>query len=171
MSRGGRRPNAGRPKGSNVFGESTKVVRIPLSRVDEVKALLLNPATRIPLFASKVPAGFPSPPEDYIESHLDLNEYLIKHPAATFVVGAIGDAMTGAGIFSGDILVVDRSLPPETGRIVIAAVDGELTVKRLHRNAHTLTLKAENPEYPDIHIKQKQDTVIWGVVTNVIHKV
>ena len=116
-SRGGKRPNAGRPKGSNVFGESTKVVRIPLSRVDEVKALLLNPATRIPLFASKVPAGFPSPLDDYIESHLDLNEYLIKHSAATFMVGAIGDSMTGAGIFSGDILVVDRSLPPETGRI------------------------------------------------------
>jgi len=88
---------------------------------------------RIPLFAAGVPAGFPSPADDYIDRHLDLHEHLIEHPAATFYVRASGDSMVGAGIHDGDLLIVDRAVEPRDGHIVIAVVHGELTVKRLRR--------------------------------------
>lgn len=171
MPRGGKRINAGRPAGSSRYGETTKVLRVPLSRVDDVRQLIQNQYQKIPLFSANVPAGFPSPADDYIEDHLDLNEHLIKHPAATFMVRATGDSMIGAGIFSGDILIVDRSLPVANGAVVIAAIDGELTVKRFFKQGNSLRFKAENPDYPDIVVKGEQDTIIWGVVTNVIHAV
>lgn len=173
MPRGGKRPNAGRPSGTSAYGESTKVMRVPVSRLKEIKELLAtsSPPLSIPLFSAKVSAGFPSPADDYIETYLDLNEHLIKHPAATFMVKAIGDSMIGAGISSGDILIVDRSIEPVHRKVVIAAIDGELTVKRLFLTDSQMILKAENPNYPDIEIKQDQDTTIWGVVTNVIHEV
>jgi DNA polymerase V len=123
----------------------------------------------LPLFTGKVAAGFPSPADDYIEKTLDLNELLIKKPAATFFARAQGESMLGAGIHPNDILVVDRSMDPVPGHIVICALNGELTVKRLAKDGERWQLKAENPAYPDIVIHDDLELVIWGVVTNVIH--
>ena len=126
---------------------------------------------RLPLFISKVAAGFPSPADDYVEKTLDLEELLIEKPAATFFVRAQGDSMLGAGIHPNDILVVDRSKEPMPDKIVICAVNGELTVKRLIFSNDQWRLKAENPAYPDIPLTEDLETVFWGTVTNVIHPV
>lgn len=118
---------------------------------------------KLPYFLSRVPAGFPSPAEDYEEGRLDLNDF-IEHPAATFFVRATGNSMTGAGIFSGDLLIVDRSKQAKHNSIVIAVVQGEMTVKRLIKHKGDYYLKADNPNYPNITITE--DTHIWGVVKN-----
>ena len=123
----------------------------------------------LPLFTGKVAAGFPSPADDYVEKNLDLNELLVQKPAATFFVRAQGESMLGAGIHPNDILVVDRSLEAIPGKVVICAINGELTVKRLERVNEQWQLKAENPAYADIVIHDELELVIWGVVTNVIH--
>ena len=171
MSHGGKRPNAGRPKGQGKYGELTQSMRVPRSRIEDIKAFLDSGINyKIPLYSSTVCAGFPSPADDYIEMHLDLNSHLIKHPAATFFVIASGDSMTDAGISSGDMLVVDRSLEATHGKIVIAAINGELTVKRLSRVAGIVQLLPENTNYPPIEISGDEDLVIWGVVTHVIHQ-
>ena len=128
MPRGGVRAGAGRPKGQGKFGEKTKPIRIPISKIDSVMNFINNSNISLPLYSSKVPAGFPSPADDHMEGKLDLNTHLVKHPTATFFVKASGDSMLGAGIHDGDILVVDRSLEPRKGKVVIAAVDGQLTV-------------------------------------------
>lgn len=123
-----------------------------------------------PLFSSGVSAGFPSPAEDYIEQRLDLNELLIHNPAATFFVRVNGESMIGAGIMHEDILVVDRSLEPVSGRIVIAVVDGEFTVKRLFIDGDSFRLVAENPEYPAVKMSEGISCEVWGVVTSSIHQ-
>jgi DNA polymerase V len=123
-----------------------------------------------PLFLEPVAAGFPSPAGDYIECRLDLNEHLIQHPSATFFVRVAGDSMTGAGIHDGDILIVDRSLEPESGSVVVAAVNGELTVKRLIRRNGCSMLKPENDAFSCVDIPEQADVHIWGVATSVIHK-
>jgi DNA polymerase V len=125
----------------------------------------------LPLFAGKVAAGFPSPAADYVEKTLDLNELLIQKPAATFFVRAQGESMLGAGIHPNDLLVVDRSIEPVSGKIVICALNGELTVKRLVHENEQWQLQAENPSYPDIVLSEDLELVVWGVVTNVIHAV
>ncbi|MBU0483944.1 MAG: translesion error-prone DNA polymerase V autoproteolytic subunit [Proteobacteria bacterium] len=118
-----------------------------------------------PLFSSGVSAGFPSPAEDYIEQRLDLNELLIKNPAATFFVRVNGDSMIGAGINHNDILIVDRSLEPVSGKIVIAIINGEFTVKKLIKHGHSCKLVAENPAYPTVELTEESSCEIWGVVT------
>jgi len=120
-------------------------------------------------FEAVVPAGFPSPAADYEEDRLDLNRYLIKNPAATFFVRVTGYSMIGAGIHSGDLLVVDRSLEPRDKSVVIAVVDGELTVKRIRIGKKKITLEPENEDYPVRQIDKDTDFQVWGVVTNVIH--
>lgn len=125
----------------------------------------------VPLFTEQVAAGLPSPADDYLEDNLDLNKYLVKHPIATFFVRVTGDSMIGAGIHSGDILIVDRSLEADNRKVVIAVVDGELTVKRLVRKNGTIHLIPENDKYEPIVIKDEIDLEIWGVVTSVIHAV
>jgi DNA polymerase V len=124
---------------------------------------------RLPLFTSKIAAGFPSPADDYVEKNLDLNELLITQPAATFFGRAEGVSMIGAGIFPNDILVINRAIEPTSGKIVICALNGELTVKRLTHDGEIWILKAENPAYPDIPIHEELEMVIWGVVTHAIH--
>jgi DNA polymerase V len=121
------------------------------------------------LYQQPVSAGYPSPAEDYIEGKLDLNLHLVKNPDATFYVRVSGDSMTGAGIHSGDLLVVDRSLDPVSGRIVIAVLNGELTVKRLFVEGDRLILNAENENYPPIEVTEPQELSIWGVATSVVH--
>lgn len=175
-SRGGARPGAGRPA-----SEPTKVVRLPERLVPLVKELAALPAgvraawpqpatLKRPLFGHRVPAGFPSPADDYVEAWLDLNEHLIEHREATFFVQASGDSMTGAGIQDGNLLVVDRALEPRHGDIVIAVIDGELTVKRLDKRRGKVRLVAENPAYAPIEFKDGQELTIWGVVTSVIQR-
>ncbi len=170
--RGGKRPGAGRPRGAGKYGEASKQLRIPHSRVSEVQALLTNhnPRNQLPLYASKVQAGFPSPADDYIERYLDLNTEYIKHPAATFLLKATGESMLDAGIFPDDVLIVDRSLTPVDGSIVIAAVDGELTVKRLSKTPGKVQLMPANAHFKPIDITENQEVVLWGVVTLVLHK-
>ena len=123
----------------------------------------------LPVYISAVSAGFPSPAEDYIEGKLDLNEHLIARPSATFMVRATGDSMTGVGIFSGDILIVDRSVQPRHGSIIIAVVDSELTVKRLYRRKGVIKLEAANPAYPSINVSDDMELWCWGVVTASVH--
>ncbi|MEY4598156.1 MAG: polymerase subunit [Pseudomonadota bacterium] len=123
----------------------------------------------LPLGAGRVAAGFPSPATDHVEQRLDLSEYLVLHPEATFFLRVKGDSMTGAGIHHGDLLIVDRSLSPASGRVVVATLNGELTVKRLQRSRGKLTLKAENPAYPDLAVSDEHDFQIWGVVAHVVH--
>lgn len=121
-------------------------------------------------FDAKVSAGFPSPAGDYEEDKLDLNKHLIKNPAATFFVRVTGDSMVGAGIHSGDLLVVDRSTEPRDKNIVIAVINGELTVKRIRIKNKKITLEAENENYPSQQISEDMEFEVWAVVTNVIHQ-
>ena len=197
-SHGGRRPGAGRKPGYGPFGEATVPIRVPASQAETVRAWLdrqkqrpshraaadagavewvgpaaLEPATLArPLFLSRVRAGFPSPADDYVEERIDLNAHLVKHPAATFFLRVKGHSMTGAGIFDHDLVVVDRSLDPVNGAVVIAVIDGELTVKRLALLlGGEVELRPENPEFPVIRLNEFQELSIWGVVTDVIHSV
>ncbi|MFT4578626.1 MAG: DNA polymerase V [Nitrospinales bacterium] len=123
----------------------------------------------LPLALCHVEAGFPSPADDYMEGALDLNEHIIKHPSATYFVKASGDSMIGAGIFNGDLLIVDRSLEASSGKVVIAEVDGQLTVKRLLKLNDGFSLQSENSSYPPIELHEGNEVVVWGVVTHVIH--
>ncbi|RUM90663.1 MAG: DNA polymerase V [Thiomicrospira sp.] len=195
---GGARKGAGRKKGSGKFGEETKVIRVPESKVTVVKHWLseqaeaeqqqktlqeaqalagdklqiqlpeFNEAVLLPLHSHKVVAGFPSPADDYVETRLDLNDKLIQNKQATFLLTVQGDSMKKAGIQDGDILVVDRSLTPQDGKIVIAALDGELTVKTLSIKSTGTWLVPENDNYPPIPVREESDIVIWGVVTATI---
>lgn len=126
------------------------------------------PFQPLPLVSAQVEAGFPSVADDHVESSLDLQKYLIPRPAATFFVRAKGESMTGAGIFPGDLLIVDKSLSPQSGQIIIALYQGEFTVKRLVIEKGQGYLKAENPAFPTIAITQVDAFEIWGTVTHVI---
>lgn len=143
--------------------ESVKVVDIKLP-LDGYKI-------ELPLFLESVSAGFPSPADDYLEGKLDLNKHLIKNPAATFFVRVTGDSMIDAGIHSGDILVVDRSLTPKNGSIVIAIIDSELIVKRMQLIKNKIFLVPENPKFETIEISGEMNFEVWGVVSTVIHSV
>ncbi len=132
---------------------------------------MAEPSTvHLPEMLHYIPAGFPSPADDYMENSLDLNEYLIKNKAASFFVRVAGDSMNGAGIMSGDILLVDRSLDPGHNKIVVAIVDNEMTVKKLCYRDNKNFLVSENPEYKPIEITEHMDCSIWGVVAAVIRK-
>ncbi len=192
MPRGGKRTGSGRPKGSGKYGEPTKSIRLPISLVEQLEQMQASdlgngspqePSVTevmrsqhlteytLPLYMVPVAAGFPSPAEDYIEGNIDLNRHLVKNPAATFLVRVTGDSMIAAGIHSGDVLVVDRSLEASQGKIVIAVLNGELTVKRIHYEGQRVLLMPENPDYPAIAIDEGAQFQVWGVVTNVIHPV
>ncbi len=124
---------------------------------------------KLQFFLNPVTAGFPSPASDYIDKSLDLNEILIKNKASTFLVRALGDSMINAGIFSGDILIIDKSITPSSKNIVVAILNGEFTVKRFIQEKEKIILRPENLKYPDIEISSEDDFKIWGVVTFVIH--
>ncbi len=118
----------------------------------------------------KVAAGFPSPAADHTRQRIDLNEHLIRNREATFIFRVKGDSMTGIGIYDGDELLVDRSIEPRHGNIVLAVINQEFTVKRLHHRHGAVQLIAENPLYPPIQPKENEELVIWGVVTRNLHK-
>lgn len=189
MARGGHREGAGRKKGFGAYLEPTKPIRIPLSLIPNIMELLKthcikNPYAMTmgslsnddtplpcPLYSNKVAAGFPSPCDDHIEDMLDLNQLLITNRPATFYVRVSGSSMVGAGINPGDLLLVDRSLEAKNNSIIIAAVNGELTVKRLYITKTTMSLLPENSDFPPIPITDEMDFHIWGVVKHVIHTV
>ena len=118
-----------------------------------------------------VAAGYPSPAQDYFDGRIDLNEYLIKDITSTYVVRVSGDSMEGAGISDGDELIVNRALEPKDGSVVIAVLDGELTIKRLRITATGVVLQAENPKYPDIRVPALSELTVWGVATRCLHHV
>jgi DNA polymerase V len=122
----------------------------------------------LPLYFTTIKAGFPSPADDFLDRSIDLNDHLIPHPAATFLVTVSGDSMIKAGIFPGDILIVDKSLEPKNRDIVIGVIDNEFTVKRFVKISGGDFLYPENPTYKPIRLSE--GNAIWGVVTYVIHK-
>jgi DNA polymerase V len=124
-----------------------------------------------PLYGHAISAGFPSPAEDYIEDYLDLHKLMVHNPPATFFLRVKGTSMIGAGIGDGDLLVVDRSLPAVSGKIVVAALDGELTVKKLIVKKDRVFLAPANDEYQTVEVTDREDAVIWGVVTFAVRKV
>ena len=121
------------------------------------------------LFSSRIKAGFPSPADDYIDQALDLNDYLIAHPAATFFLKVDGESMINLGIQHNDVLIVDRSLQAKSGMVVVAAIDGQFTVKQLKKINNKIFLLPANPKFPALEITENMELTVWGVVTNVIH--
>lgn len=186
---GGTRKGAGRKA---AFGEPTKTVRVPQSLVPVVVGYLdamkrtpaavadrvglrpiavLRAATAVPTLGRQVRAGKPTSGDDYQEDAVDLGKHLVRDPSSTFVMKVDGWSMRDAGIADGDELVVDRGVAPEDGRIVIADIDGELTVKRLKRTATGWLLQASNPDFADVPVGDKNDLHIRGVVTRVLRAV
>ena len=186
---GGTRQGAGRKA---AYGEPTKTVRVPQSLVpvvvgylDAMKRTLsvvadraglrpiemLRAATAVPALGRRVRAGNPASGDDYQEDAVDLGRHLVRDPRSTFVMTVDGWSMRDAGIADGDELVVDRGVAAEDGRIVIAELDDELTVKRLRRTATGWLLQASNPDFADVPIDDKNDLHVWGVVTRVLHAV
>ena len=185
---GGKRENAGRKA---QYKEKTVVMRVPESKVMAIKTWLqpipqddrihakdlalktiaVRTHVEIPYPLESVAAGFPSPAQDYAEDALDLNEHLIQNPLSTFVLRVNSWSMKGAGIDAGDQILIDRSLTAEHGDIVLALINNEFTVKRLMKEKDAdVWLKAENPDYPDIHLHSLDELVIWGVVTCILKK-
>ncbi|MEK7638678.1 MAG: translesion error-prone DNA polymerase V autoproteolytic subunit [Patescibacteria group bacterium] len=139
-----------------------RATSLPLA---EKKLTKDGPFSNIPLYATRPSAGFPTPGDDLVERPLDLNDLLIDNPAATFFVRVAGDSMEEAGIFDGDILIVDRSINPAIGKIVVAAVYGELVVKRLLKHEGSMALVSAKAGYKPIMVADADDVFIWGVVT------
>lgn len=171
MTHGGKRKGAGRPKGQGQYGEPTKPIRLPESLIEPVLNFVKNKGYQVPLFSSKVAAGHPSVADDHVETCIDLQDHLIKNVSETFLVRVSGQSMIDAGIFENDLLVVDRSRLPAHGKIVIAAIDGQLTVKRLHQKNNQLFFMPENKKFNPIKVAPENEILIFGVVTHVIHAV
>lgn len=181
---GGRRKGAGRRPGG-AHGESTRPVRVPVSLAPHIAEMLPfakalgagllrlppgDPPRRCTaLYGSRVAAGFPSAADDYIEARLDLNEHLLGHKEATFFLRVKGDSMTGANIHDRNLLIVDRSVEPKHNDIVVAVINGELTVKRLYKRRGVVKLLAANEAYPEIVSKPGHELSVWGVVRHVVH--
>ncbi len=130
----------------------------------------LSEEKEIPFFATPISAGFPSPADDYVDVSLDLNKHLIKHPSATFYARVKGDSMINAGIYDGDLLIVDRALDIYDNCIAVCIIDGEFTVKRLKKKSDKILLIPENEEYKAIEVSEFNDFEVWGIVAYVIHK-
>lgn len=192
-NRGGSRPGAGRKPGGGLYGEPTTVLRIPASQEAPIRDFLaalnqkrqreaqdnvvelaeLAPDSRkmvLPLYSTKVMAGFPSPADDHVERRLNPSDYLVDNDGATFFVRVKGDSMIDAGIFEDDVLVIDRSRVPQIGDIVLAVLDGEFTVKTLGKSKQNARLIPANRHYPVIEVKEGQAFEVWGVVTGSMRK-
>lgn len=170
MPHGGKRKGAGRPKGKGPWGEETKPLRVPLSLVGGVVKFMENHGYKLPLYASSIPAGFPLQPADDIEKVTDLNSILLKNPEQCFLLRVKGDSMINACIHDGDLLIVDRSLEVTSGKIVVAMIDGQATVKRFKKDKNGIFLMPENNNYQPIHVIQGQTLDISGVVSGVVRE-
>ncbi|RIA09382.1 DNA polymerase V [Flavobacteriaceae bacterium MAR_2010_72] len=122
----------------------------------------------LPFVANGISAGFPSPADDFLDINIDLNKHLIKNPSTSFYGRVRGDSMMDAGIHDGDLLIIDKSLEPQNGKIAVCFIDGEFTVKRIKMEKNTIWLIAENQNYQPIQVTKDNDFIIWGMVTNVI---
>lgn len=171
MPRGGKRKGAGRPPGKGPWKEATKPLRIPVSLLDAVTRFIETRGYRLPVYASRVPAGTPEDADDHVEKTADLNSLLLNNPRDTFLLRVAGDSMMDAGIYEDDLLTVDRKLEARNGQIVVALVDGRATVKTFRKDREGITLVPENKRYVPIKILPENDFQILGVVTNVIRKV
>jgi DNA polymerase V len=141
----------------------------PSLKITAIHAYQKGKRQEIPLFLAKVSAGFPSPADDFLDKKIDLNEHFVRHPAATFFVRVQGESMKNAGIRSGDILIVDRSLEVRDASVVVAVIDGEFTVKHVKKVGKQLFLVPANEDFSAVEITEAMDFTVWGVVTNVIH--
>ncbi|EQM70871.1 S24 family peptidase [Pseudomonas tohonis] len=130
----------------------------------EFVCLLAESTTKLPLFSSLVPAGFPSPAQDHLEERLSLDELLNIHAPHVFIARAVGDSMTGAGLFDRDLMVIDRAREPRPGHVVVAMLNGETFVKRLDKQQGQWVLRSENPAYPPRYVLESDELQIWGVV-------
>lgn len=151
------------------MGRHSTIKRITAMSLQGLKNIPSSYTSKSLFFMDKIAAGFPSPASDYLESSLDLNEFLIKNPLATFFLKATSEAMRESGIFAGDLLIVDRSLKPKCGDIVIVELEGELSVKRYARVGKKITLSTDSSFIEAIHLSTIIDFSIWGVVTAAIH--
>ena len=138
--------------------------KIVETKVVDIAQSIHNKDSKSPLYSSRPAAGFPAPADDLVEKALDINDLVVHNPTATFFVRVEGDSMEGAGIFSGDVLVVDRSVEPKDGKIVVAAVYGEMVVKRLKGVDGQFVLHSENDDYEQIEVTENEDCYIWGCV-------
>ena len=167
---GVKKRGVGRPIGSGKYGEPTKAMRLPVSLVGQVDSFVERHGFVFPLYSNQIQAGFPSPAEDDVPFEpYDLGAKLIPNPASTFFIRVTGESMRAAGIFPDDVLIVDRSLEAQSGDVVVAAINGEFTVKRLYRTARKLELRPENAKFRPIVVTGDMDFIIWGVVKTVIH--
>lgn len=139
-------------------------------KIEQVYSYVPSDGRMIAAGIGHVPAGFPSPSQDYSDTKIDLTQMLIRDELSTFIVRVSGDSMEGAGIYDGDKLIVDRSIEPRDGHVVVAVVDGEMTVKRLRVTPTGVVLQAENAEYPDVVVAELSDLLIWGVATTCLHQ-
>lgn len=132
----------------------------------------IDPSSHLPLpYADEgIKAGFPSPSQDYMEMAIDLNKELIKHPSSTFYGRVKGNSMKDAGVQDGDVLIIDKSLEPQTGDMAVCYIDGEFTLKYIHITREAVWLKPANDEYQPIKVTADNDFIIWGIVTYVIKK-
>lgn len=167
MPRGGKRTGAGRPK---MLAEPTERVRVPVSMIEDVQRFVKGKAQKLPLYACTVQAGYAAAGDDSVESHIDISDYLVKNPVDTFLVRAQGLSMKDAGINDGALLLVDRSVKPTNGKIVVAVINGEMTVKYLIRKHGTQYLMPANPAFPEIPIDTETGATIWGVVRSAINE-
>ena len=162
--------SVGRPIGSGKYGEPTKALRLPVSLIEQVDSFVKRRGFVFPLYSNQIQAGFPSPAEDDVPFEpYDLGAKLIPNPASTFFIRVTGESMRDAGIFPDDVLIVDRSLEARSGDVVVAAINGEFTVKRLYRTTRKVELRPENAKFRPIVVTDDMDFIIWGVVKTVIH--
>ena len=174
VKQGGKRPGAGRPAGTGKFKAPTKTMRIPAHMQEAVQTFLLGEGMgeTIPFFDLRVQAGYATAlADDQTSTPLDLQAYVAPNPKHVFAASVSGDSMIDAGLYEGDIMLVDRVRQPKSGDIVLASLRDEFTVKRLHVNKNTYLLLPENKNCKPIPVLQKEDLHIWGVVTFVIHRV
>ncbi|MCQ2264775.1 MAG: translesion error-prone DNA polymerase V autoproteolytic subunit [Bacteroidales bacterium] len=139
-----------------------KIDIVPVSNATELS---------IPFIENTISAGFPSPAEDYLESGIDLNKELIRHPSTTFFGRVKGDSMSGAGIFEGDILVIDKSIDAKDDDIAVCFIDGEFTLKRIKKDKNAVWLVPANDKYKPIKVTADNDFLIWGIVTSIVRKI
>ena len=136
---------------------------------EQIYKTVSNRKLHLELYPTSVNAGFPSPAEDHIDIGLDLNEYLVKHESSTFYIYVKGSSMINAGIYDGDLIIVDRSLEPRSNNIVLAVIDGEFTIKKIQKKNNTIYLMPDNKDYNPILINDNMDFQVWGVITHCIH--